>query len=90
MRRTRTEMLFACPTCGRKVVVGKREPKFVVLDRGDVYALHSGSTGGLSLTARRRRLTTAPSNLEEARPCRGGPPHCQHLAEGAIRAGSPP
>ena len=44
------EFLFACPTCGRRVVVGKAEPKLVVIDRGDPYALHSGSTGGLSLT----------------------------------------
>ena len=44
-----SEILFACPTCGRKVVVGKAVPKFVVIDRGDVYALHSGSTGGVSL-----------------------------------------
>ena len=44
------EVLLACPTCGRKVVVGKGDAKLVVLDRGDVYAQHSGSTGGLSLT----------------------------------------
>ena len=31
------EILFACPTCGRKVVVGKAAPKFVVIDRGDPY-----------------------------------------------------
>jgi len=47
---TTTDSLIACPTCGRQVVVGKREPKLVVLDRGDVYARHTGSTGGVSLS----------------------------------------
>lgn len=44
-----SEVLFACPTCGRRVVVGKGEPKFVVLDRGDFYARHTGSLGGVEM-----------------------------------------
>lgn len=46
-----SEVLFACPTCGRRVVVGKREPKFVVLDRGDFSARHTGSLGGVEMSS---------------------------------------
>jgi hypothetical protein len=46
------EMLLACPhdDCGRRVVI-RRSGGFVVLDRGDVYATHSGGTIGLTMSA---------------------------------------
>jgi hypothetical protein len=40
-----------CPECGRRLLV-YWTPSFkrVVLDRGDDYAVHAGSSGGLSLS----------------------------------------
>jgi hypothetical protein len=45
------EALFTCPEpgCGRRLVV-KRPGGLVVLDKGDFFALHSGSTDGMGLT----------------------------------------
>jgi hypothetical protein len=45
------EYLFVCPEegCGRRLVL-QRSGGLVVLDRGDFFALHSGGTGGLSIS----------------------------------------
>jgi hypothetical protein len=47
------ELLFACPHegCGRRLVL-KRSGGLVVLDQGDFFALHSGGTEGLEISAR--------------------------------------
>ena len=39
-----------CPTCGRRFVM-QWPPKYkrIVLDAGDIYAVHSGGKGGLKL-----------------------------------------
>jgi hypothetical protein len=49
--QTPSEALFVCTdeACGRRVVVGKHEPRLTVIDRGDFYARHTGSTGGMAL-----------------------------------------
>jgi hypothetical protein len=46
------ELLFACPHdgCGRRLVL-KRSGGLVVLDHGNFFALHSGGTEGLSISA---------------------------------------
>jgi hypothetical protein len=46
------ELLFICPHegCGRRLVL-KRSGGLVVLDQGDFFALHSGGTGGLEISA---------------------------------------
>ena len=60
-----SEILFACPTCGRKVVVGKAVPKFVVIDRGD----GTRSTAARRVASRWRSPSPAdPRTREEARP----------------------
>ena len=46
---TPTDVVYTCDDCGRRVVVGKREPRLVVLDRGDIDVRHVGGTGGLEL-----------------------------------------
>lgn len=47
---TDADVVFACDACGRRVVVGKHVPRLVVLDRGDVFARHTGATGGLQVS----------------------------------------
>lgn len=37
------EVLFVCPTCDRRLVL-KLSGGLVVIDEGDFYATHSGST----------------------------------------------
>ena len=46
------ELLFVCPheRCGRRLVL-KRSGGLVVLDQGDFFALHSGGTEGLEMSA---------------------------------------
>jgi hypothetical protein len=46
------ELLFVCPHdgCGRRLVL-QRSGGLVVLERGDFFAVHSGSTGGLNISA---------------------------------------
>ncbi|MFF5076997.1 hypothetical protein ACFY36_08090 [Actinoplanes sp. NPDC000266] len=46
-----TEVLFVCTddSCGRRVVVGKSRPRLTVIDRGDFFARHVGSLGGISI-----------------------------------------
>ena len=46
------ELLFVCPHegCGRRLVL-KRSGGLVVLDQGDFFALHSGGTEGLEMSA---------------------------------------
>ena len=46
------ELLFACPHegCGRRLVL-KRSGGLVVLEQGDFFALHSGGTEGLEISA---------------------------------------
>jgi hypothetical protein len=48
---TSSEALFVCmdETCGRRVVVGKSQPRLTVIDRGDFSARHTGSLGGVAL-----------------------------------------
>jgi len=47
---TDADVVFACDECGRRVVVGKHAARLVVIDRGDVFARHTGSTGGLQIS----------------------------------------
>ncbi|HEY6596720.1 MAG TPA: hypothetical protein VI011_21845 [Asanoa sp.] len=35
--------------CGRRVVVGKSQPRLTVIDRGDFGVRHAGSKGGLAM-----------------------------------------
>jgi hypothetical protein len=51
---TSSDVVYVCDDCGRRVVVGKQQPKFVVLDRGDLLATHIGSVGGLELAVSAR------------------------------------
>nr|WP_296075713.1 hypothetical protein [uncultured Actinoplanes sp.] len=46
---TAAEVLFVCrdETCGRRVVVGKSQPRLTVIDRGDFMVPHVGSIGGV-------------------------------------------
>ncbi|MHC1561752.1 hypothetical protein ACR9E3_22550 [Actinomycetospora sp. C-140] len=46
------ELLLVCPVsaCGRRVVL-RRGGGFVVIDRGDFFAMHSGGSLGLSMSA---------------------------------------
>jgi hypothetical protein len=46
------EQLFVCQQdgCGRRLVLG-RAGGLTVLDQGDFFALHSGGTAGLDLSA---------------------------------------
>lgn len=46
------ELLFVCQHegCGRRLVL-MRSGGLVVLDRGDFFALHSGGTEGLEISA---------------------------------------
>lgn len=46
---TAAEVLFVCAdeSCGRRVVVGKSQPRLTVIDRGDFTARHAGSLGGV-------------------------------------------
>jgi hypothetical protein len=46
------ELLFVCPHdgCGRRLVL-QRSGGLVVLERGDFFAVHSGGTGGLNISA---------------------------------------
>lgn len=46
------ELLFVChhDGCGRRLVL-QRSGGIVVLDRGDFFALHSGGTEGLRVSA---------------------------------------
>jgi hypothetical protein len=48
---TPAEALFVCrdEACGRRVVVGKSQPRLTVIDRGDFSVRHVGSAGGLAL-----------------------------------------
>lgn len=48
---TSSEALFACvnDACGRRVVVGKSQPRLTVIDRGDFGVRHAGSKGGLAM-----------------------------------------
>jgi hypothetical protein len=43
------DVLFVCTdeTCGRRIVVGKSQPRLVVIDHGDFSASHTGSLGGV-------------------------------------------
>jgi hypothetical protein len=48
---TPAETLFVCTdeACGRRVVVGKFQPRLTVIDRGDFSARHAGSLGGVAI-----------------------------------------
>ena len=48
---TATEALFVCrdEVCGRRVVVGKAQPRLTVIDRGNFAARHVGGTGGVGM-----------------------------------------
>ena len=45
--------VFTCDEgCGRRLVVNRNDGEMVVIDRGDPFALHRGSVGGVvSFTA---------------------------------------
>ena len=41
-----------CPTCGRRILLlVPPDQKMVIVEQGDQYASHSGSTGGLRIGA---------------------------------------
>jgi hypothetical protein len=48
---TSSEALFVCmdDACGRRVVVGKSQPRLTVIDRGDFWIRHAGSKGGVAM-----------------------------------------
>ena len=48
---TPSEALFVCvdEACGRRVVVGKSQPRLTVIDRGDFSVRHAGSLGGVAV-----------------------------------------
>ena len=48
---TADEVLFACRTCPRRIVAGKRQAKLVVIDAGDETAPHVGMLSGLADSA---------------------------------------
>jgi hypothetical protein len=42
--------LFECADgCGRRLVIDRSSKAFTVIDKGDQFALHSGSLGGVGL-----------------------------------------
>lgn len=44
-------LLFTCEDdCGRRLVVDRERGEMVVIDRGDPYALHRGSVGGVEMS----------------------------------------
>ena len=45
-------LLFTCDEdgCGRRLVIDRERGEMVVIDRGDPYALHEGSIGGVVMT----------------------------------------
>jgi hypothetical protein len=45
-------IVFVCPVpgCGRRVVLQRGSKQYVVIDRGDFFAAHSGAVGPLSFT----------------------------------------
>jgi hypothetical protein len=42
--------IFACINCVRRVLIDRVGRDYVILDLGDEWALHSGSTGPMSIT----------------------------------------
>jgi hypothetical protein len=46
-------LVFTCDEdgCGRRLVIDRQRGRMVVIDRGDRYALHRGSVGGVTLAA---------------------------------------
>ncbi|SCL27524.1 hypothetical protein GA0070624_3518 [Micromonospora rhizosphaerae] len=48
---TSSEALFVCmdDACGRRVVVGKSQPRLTVIDRGDFSVRHVASLGGVTI-----------------------------------------
>jgi hypothetical protein len=50
--RSGDQMLFICPHegCGRRLVLSASRG-LVVLDQGDFFAMHSGGTEGLAISA---------------------------------------
>ena len=48
---TASEVLFVCldEACGRRVVVGKSQPRLTVIDRGNFSVRHGGSLGGVAI-----------------------------------------
>ena len=40
---------WSCPTCGRRMTITWEPWKKIVLEQGDMYAVHSGGKGGLRL-----------------------------------------
>jgi uncharacterized membrane protein len=41
--------IFACMNCERRVLIDRISRDYVVLEQGDVWALHSGVSGPFSL-----------------------------------------
>lgn len=48
-QETADEALYACEQCSRRLVVGKRVPKSVVIDEG-AQVPHLGGTGGVVMS----------------------------------------
>jgi len=38
---------WACPECGRRMIITWYPWKRIIIEQGDIYAAHSGSKGGL-------------------------------------------
>lgn len=49
--RTPSEALYVCDVdgCGRRIVINWLRPGLTVVDRGDFFARHVGTGGGLSI-----------------------------------------
>ena len=49
--QTDAEALFACSVdgCGRRLVINWLRPGLTVIEQGDFYARHVGSSGGLRM-----------------------------------------
>lgn len=46
---TDAEAVYVCPEegCGRRLVINWRRPALTVIDRGDIFARHVATSGGL-------------------------------------------
>ena len=49
--------IFACMNCERRVLIDRESRDYVVLDAGDVWALHSGVSGPISLAVTAQQRT---------------------------------
>jgi hypothetical protein len=58
--------IFACINCERRVLIDRVGRDYVVLDAGDVWALHSGVSGPVSLAVTAQQATDDVSDWPQA------------------------